>query len=85
MRGTMDVDLSDLESQIIDLAWNNYYKTDVLRGYCENNMGEKISSVMMVTLLDELCTEQRNLINFIDKYTTDFNYEMYNITKKQAG
>ena len=79
----MDENLSDLESKVMDLAWNNYYKTEVLRGYCENSMGEKVSSVMMTTLLDEICSGQRELIRIVDKYTTDFNYKMYNTTRKK--
>ena len=60
-----------LSGEISDIAWNSFYKTDVLKGYCENSMPDKIPSTMLFTLLEEILDNSSKLIKLTDVYSTN--------------
>ena len=72
----MEQEFLDFASEIIDLANDNYYRMEALRGYCENLDGEKASSTMIKTLLDEICIKQTELIRKADEDSTKLGVKM---------
>ena len=75
-------ELLDIQSEIIGNVWNSYYKIEVLRGYCESLEDEKISSVMLETLLGEICLNQRNIIKIVDNKLTHFAHKNFSVLNK---
>ena len=72
----MEYDILDFASEIIDMATDNYYKMEALRGYCKYLEGDSLSSTMAATLLDEICYRQKEIITKIDTYSTKIGVEM---------
>ena len=64
--------IDDIENMI----WNNYYRTEALRGYCEYLEGEKIGSVMLENLLSDITHSQKQILEIIDE-------EMHKIIYKE--
>ena len=69
-------ELLDLQADIIDRFWDIYYRTEVLRGYCESLDGEKVSSTMLYTLLEEVCKMQKTLIEDFDTKSTNIAHNL---------
>ena len=69
-----------LSCKLSELAWNNFYKIDLLKGYCENSMPDDISSDMLFTLLEELHNNSSQLIKQIDIYSTNVGKELVRTT-----
>ena len=61
---------TELSSKLSDIAWNNYYKIETLKGYCENVMPDPLPSVMLFSLLDEICINSKQIIKLADNYST---------------
>ena len=59
-----------LIDNIENMLWDNYYRTEVLRGYCENLEGEYIGSVMLENLLSDITGSQKKMLEIIDKETS---------------
>ena len=72
----MEYDILDFASKIIDMATDNYYKMEALRGYCEYLEGGSLSSTMAATLLDEICSRQKEIITKIDTDSTKIGSEI---------
>ena len=60
-----------------DIAWHCYYKTEIICGYCENNVSETLSSTMFFELISEIRDIQKDVIRKIDVFTTNQNHKMY--------
>ena len=72
----MEYDILDFASEIIDMAYNNYYRMEALRGYCENLEGDELKSDMAESLLSDICKRQKELIRKIDEGSTRIGANM---------
>jgi len=70
-------ELLDIQSEMMYHAQNNYFRMETLRGYCANAEDEKVSSVMIETLLAEICLNQKNMIKLIDSGLTHYAHQLY--------
>jgi len=64
--------------ELADIAWNCYYKTEIMCGYCENIESHEISSVMFCSLISEIRDIQKDVISKIDIFTTEQYHKLYN-------
>ena len=60
-------ELFERQADITDEILNNYFRIDALRGYCESLDGERASSVMLYTLLEEICVKQKNILDLLEQ------------------
>ena len=73
----MQEDFLDFGSEAIALARENYYRTEVLRGYCESYYGSPVPSDMLEMLLKEISEKQKELIKYIDTKSTKIGHELF--------
>ena len=55
---------------MMDMAWENCARIEVLKGFCENFAGEKVCATTVLTLLEDILTKQKNFIDYFDKEST---------------
>lgn len=69
----MQYELLKLHSNMMDMAWENCSRIEVLKGFCENFAGEKVSATTVLTLLEDILSKQKHFINYFDKESIRIN------------
>ena len=57
-----------LENELLDIAWENHFKIEVLKGYCESRLEQQVSSAIVFAFLTDICDNSLKLINKFDKF-----------------
>ena len=73
----MRKEYESLLNEIEEISRHCYNLSEVLYGYCEYIDGDGISSFMINGFFKEIKEKQLEIINLIDKKTTEIGHELY--------